>query len=118
MVGADCGSRLGSGRGMLIDCRASSAGVAAALAALSPELSRNAEVRQGVHGRVRDQEDTATMTTVATVRTASLDVLFPPETETAVATVAGLHTNSCFIDELHGGILVSCPLSSHNFSAL
>jgi hypothetical protein len=45
------------------------------------------------------------MAAVATIRAASLDVLFTAKTEAAVATVTGLHANGCFIDELHGGIV-------------
>ena len=41
------------------------------------------------------------MTAIATIRPASFDVLLAPERQAAVAAVASLHTNRCFIDELH-----------------
>jgi hypothetical protein len=45
------------------------------------------------------------MAAVATIRAASLDVLFTAKTKATVATVSGLYANGRFIDKLHGGIV-------------
>ncbi len=82
------------------------------LPAFGPKLPRNTEIRECVHRRVCDKINAAAMTAVAAVRTAPLDVLLAPEAQAAVAAVAGLHANGCFVDEFHGLSLQKTPLEA------
>jgi hypothetical protein len=75
------------------------------LTAFGPEFPGNTEVREGIHGSIRDQVNAAATAAITTVRAASFDVLFTAEAEAAVAAIAGLHANGCFVDELHSGIV-------------
>jgi hypothetical protein len=71
------------------------------LPAFGPEFSRDAKVRQGVHGGVGHQVDATAMAAITTVGSASLDELLTSETQAAVPAIACLGANSCFVDEFH-----------------
>ena len=59
------------------------------------------EVHEGVEIGVRNQKNTATVTAVSTIRTASGDEFLAPEAHATAAAVAGLDTDTGLIDELH-----------------
>jgi transketolase N-terminal domain/subunit len=83
-------------------------GAHAVLAALALVLGVIAEVDQRVVALRADHDDIAAAAAVAARWTAAGHELFAPEGHAAVAAVAGLDANFCFIDE-HGkpGIRVS-----------
>ena len=76
----------------------------AVLAALRAELLLVAEVDQRVEVLVGLQPDVAAVATVAAVGTAERNELLAPETDGAVAAIAGGYGDFGFVDEFHGGI--------------
>src|SRR5215472_9656178 len=60
-------------------------------------------VEQRGKTRVGDQHDRASLAPIPAARPAALDVLLSPKCDRAIATVAGLHRDPRFIDELHRG---------------
>src|SRR5690606_39217919 len=83
-------------------------GAAAAIAAppllaiASAKGALVAVVDQGVEIGVGDQDHVATVATVATVGAAAGHIFFPPKAQAAVAALAGMDADGCFIDEFHG----------------
>jgi len=78
---------------------------AAVRAALGLEAAGVAVVHQGVEVAVGLQEDRATVTAVATVRTAHGHEFLTAEAHAAVAAVTCLNVNGYFVDEFHGQCL-------------
>ena len=74
-------------------------GAEAVAAALGLVLGVETEVDEGVVAEGRGHEDVAAVAAVAAGGTAAGNELFAPEGHAAVAAVAGLDANSCFIDE-------------------
>ena len=72
-----------------------------AFAVLCAKLPCNPKVRECVQRSIRDEENIAAIAAVATVRATLRNVFFAAKTQAAVATVAGLNSNRCFIDEFH-----------------
>src|SRR5271168_73944 len=78
---------------------AGAVGAEAVAAALSLVLGVEAEVNQGVVAEGGGHEDVASVAAVAARGAALGDELFAAEGHAAVAAVAGLDTNSCFINK-------------------
>ena len=72
------------------------------LAVLRPVLPLEAEVEQRRQSLVGLEDDVAAVPPVAARRTAARDELLPPEGDGPGATVARLHEDFRFVDELHG----------------
>ena len=70
--------------------------------AFGQELSGMTKIHQRVHATVGFQEHTAAISAVTPVGTAKRNVLLAPETDTAIATVAGTNLDCRFVDEFHG----------------
>ena len=71
-------------------------------AAGRPEMLAVAVVDQGIELGVDPRDDMAAAAAIAAVRPAARDVLLPPETDAAVAAVAGAHVDLGLIEEAHG----------------
>ncbi len=87
-----------------LDIFATASGPVAAharLAVIGFEASLRTKVRQRVESLVADQVDTATVTTIATVRAAARNKSLATETDAAVAAVAGGDADYRFINEFH-----------------
>ena len=78
---------------------AGAVGAEAVAAALGFVLGVEAEVDQGVVGEGGGHEDVSAVAAVAAGGAAPGDELFAAECHAAVAAVAGLDADSCFIDE-------------------
>src|SRR5258706_5986742 len=76
-------------------------GAAADVAVLSAVDAREAVVDQGVDIAVRDRPDAAATAAVAARRPAARHELFAPERGAAVAALAGVDLDPCFVDEFH-----------------
>jgi hypothetical protein len=88
-----------------VEIFATAAGAAIArarLAVLSLVGSLDAEIRERVDARRRPQIDAAAVAAVAAIRPAERNEFFAPKARAAAAAVAGLHLESCFVDEFHG----------------
>ena len=66
------------------------------------EMTLETEVDEGVQACIRAQENAAAIAAVAAVRPAELDELLAPETQAAVAALAGGNVNLGVVDEFHG----------------
>src|SRR5690606_40387443 len=62
-----------------------------------------AVVDQRVDVAIGDRVDAAAASAVAAVGAAARHVLLPPETDGAVAALAGVHFDTRFVDEFHKG---------------
>ena len=71
------------------------------LAAFGAKSPLHPEIDQRVDRLVGNHEYIAAMSTIAAIRTALGNKLLPQKTQAAVTAVAGLDSNSCFIDEFH-----------------
>jgi hypothetical protein len=76
------------------------------LPGFSAKFSCNTKIREGIHGCVCHEVDTAPMAAVATIRPPSFYVFLTPETQAAVSTVTSLYANRCFVDEFHSDFIV------------
>jgi hypothetical protein len=76
-------------------------------AGFRPKDSRVAIVDEGVDVPVRDRIDAAPPSPIAAIRAALRNEFLAPKVDNAVATVASVHLNAGFIDELHesGGMV-------------
>ena len=74
-------------------------GAEAVAAALGLPLWVEAEVDQGVVGEGAGHEDVAAVATVSAGGASAGDELFSPEGHAAIAAVASLYSNSCFINK-------------------
>jgi hypothetical protein len=83
----------------VVAVRAGTIGAHAVLAALRLVLGVVAEVDEGVMALGRRHDDVAATAAVAAGRAAAGDKLFAPEGHAAIAAVAGLDPDFCFIDE-------------------
>ncbi len=76
-------------------------GALAFLAVLRPVDARVAVVDERIQVAVGHDVDTAAAAAIAAVRPAARHELLPPEARDAVAALAGVHFDRCFVDELH-----------------
>jgi hypothetical protein len=80
------------------------------------EPSGDTKIGQRIERRVGHKVDTATMTTVTTVRTTSGYVFFATEAQGTVAAIARLYTDCRFVDEFHCLTLIRKTPQQRGFS--
>ena len=69
--------------------------------ALCLELALMTKIYQGIKAFVANQIDTATGTAITPIGAAKGHIFFAPKTGATVATIAGRHSYSCFINKFH-----------------
>ena len=74
---------------------------AAAFADIGAITAHKPIINHGIEIDVTLKKNTAAITTIAAIGTASCNILFPPETESAIASLTRVHGDTCFVYELH-----------------
>jgi hypothetical protein len=73
------------------------------LAPLGPEMFPEFEVIKGGQVGVGLEDDVPSSASIPSIGSASGDIFFPPERETAVSSITRLHKDACFVDEFQCG---------------